>query len=272
MGLKNAKLGIMSACLQAQGMEEAFSRAKQAGADGLEVCYSNENEALSLGKADHVRQLTDLASSTGVAISSLALTVLCRERTLLGDDKHTDAALDIIERALDTAASVGAPVLLVPFFGKNVIDLEDDLRKACNALSEVVDTAEQAGVIIGVESTINFNQQHYMIENLGATGWVRSYLDTGNALARKLDLPTGIRDLAGEAIAGIHFKDVHIKEGHPADANIKLGEGDVDFDACVLAMEAIGYDGWVVLETASLDDPVATAKTNLDFARNALAN
>ncbi len=272
MGLENAKLGIMSACLQAEGLEDAFSRAAQAGADGLEVCYSNENDALSLGKADHVRQLTDLAGSSGVAVSSMALGVLCRERTLLGDDKHKDVALDIVERALDTAAAVGAPVLLVPFFGKNMIDLEADLHKACNALSELVDSAEQAGVIIGVESTINFNQQHYMLEDLGATGWVRSYLDTGNALARKLDLPTGIRDLATEAIAGIHFKDVRVKEGQKADSNIKLGEGDVDFGACVRAMEAIGYDRWVILETASLDDPVATAKANLDFARSVLAS
>ena len=61
------------------------------------------------------------------------------------------------------------------------------------------------------------------------------------------------------------------EEGHPPDWDVALGQGDVDFAAVASALKAMGYDGWVILETPATDDPVAAAQANLDFARQLLA-
>ena len=83
-------------------------------------------------------------------------------------------------------------------------------------------------------------------------------------------MATAIRDLGREAIGQIHFRDVRISEGQPPDYNLALGEGNVDFRAVVQALRAIGYDGWIILETPPGADPLASASANLAFARDAL--
>ena len=46
-----------------------------------------------------------------------------------------------------------------------------------------------------------------------------------------------------------------------------LGEGDVDFPACRDAIAKIGYEGWLIFETPAGDDPIASKKKNLAFAK-----
>jgi sugar phosphate isomerase/epimerase len=46
-----------------------------------------------------------------------------------------------------------------------------------------------------------------------------------------------------------------------------LGEGDIDFKGAIAALEETGFDGYLVLETPSLDDSVGSASGNLAFLR-----
>ena len=46
-----------------------------------------------------------------------------------------------------------------------------------------------------------------------------------------------------------------------------LGDGRVDFDSVDAAIREIGYDGWIVLETPTGDDPMAANAQNLAFIR-----
>ncbi len=85
-----------------------------------------------------------------------------------------------------------------------------------------------------------------------------------------MDLPTGIRNLGQSAIGGIHFKDV--KMTAPPEYNVRLGEGNVDFRAVAQSLKAIGYDGWIVLETPAGDEPLSNAKADLAFARSVVGS
>ena len=152
----------------------------------------------------------------------------------------------------------------------NIIELEEELTNAADALLPMVELAEQAGVVIGVESTLNFDQQQFLLNYLGGSGDVKIYLDTGNSLARKRDLAMGIRDLGRDAIAQIHFKDVSITEGQRPNFDVALGEGDVDFQAVTRALRAVGYDRWVIMETTPGDDPLEAGRKNIEFARSVL--
>ncbi len=266
----NLQLGIASTALDAEALGAAFERAAKMGAEGLELSYCTEKDTKALWEGDHPKQLGDLARSCGVAIPSLGLSALTRKTSLTGAAKQIESGKKLIRQALTVAAEVNAKVLLLPFFGKNTIETEDALTRAADALLDLVEPAEDAGVILGIESTINFSQQRFLLDHLGNTGYVRIYPDTASALVRKLDLPTGLRDLGAEAIAQIHFRDVRITEANPPDYEVALGDGDVDFRAAAQTMRAIGYEGWVILETAPTDDPLAAGKKNLQFARELL--
>ena len=83
------------------------------------------------------------------------------------------------------------------------------------------------------------------------------YQDMANAIQYQQDPVVMFRDLAA------HTKLVHLKDTKRND----LGEGDVDFPAVKEAIMQIGYDGWLTFETPAGDDPIASAKKNLDFAK-----
>jgi len=265
------QLGIMSTSLDAKDLPEALTRSSQGGFDGLEYAYVDNKSAKALSKKTYPKQLSKLSRESGLAIPSICLGMLASGASLIGTDEQITAGKATVKRALEVASEAHVETVLVPFFGKNAIEVEDELLRAADSLLDLSESAEQAGVVIGVESTLNFDQQEFLLDHLGNSEYVRMYVDTGNALARKLDFATGIRDLGTQGIAQIHFKDVKITEGNPPDYDVHLGEGDVDFHAAARAIHAIGYDGWVILETPPGDDPIASGKANLAFARDVLS-
>ena len=261
----------MSTSLGTSQVDESLRLAAQVGAEGLEVCVQTDKQVHELARKGYPAKLADMASQAGLAIPSICLSLLCRSTSLIGTAEQMESGKKKVVTALNAAAEAGVRVVLVPFFGHNAIELEDELRRAAEALLDLAEPAEQAGVTIGVESTLNFDQQDYLLNQLGHTEAVRMYVDTANTMARKLDFATGIRQLGAAGIAQVHFKDVRLAEGRPPDYDVPLGSGDVDFQAALRAMRAIGYDGWVVLETPPGHDPAASAKANLAFARAQLA-
>jgi sugar phosphate isomerase/epimerase len=80
------------------------------------------------------------------------------------------------------------------------------------------------------------------------------YFDMGNLKNNGHDPAPMIRALG---TAGV--KMVHAKE---AGAEL-LGEGEVDLEDVAAALGEIGYDGWIVFETAPTDDPMAAIEHNL---------
>jgi len=265
------RIGIMDTALGAASPEEAFELAAKVGAGGVELTYATNSQARLLARKSHPAELAGLARSSGLELTSICLGMLNKRASLIGTDEQIEAAKKIVTDAIAVAAEVGVKVILLPFFGKNVIEIEAELQRAADSLLDLSEPAEQAGVVLGVESTLNFDQQEFLLNHVGQIESVKMYVDTANALARKVDFATGVRDLGPAGIAQVHLKDVKLTEGQPPDYDVDLGEGDVDFQAAARALQAIGYDGWVIVETPPGDDPVASAKKNLAFAAEAMA-
>lgn len=262
------RLGILNKSLSGDSLQAAFDLARQAGAEGVEIAYSTTQEARQLRRwEEHAQAVSAMVGDTGLAVPSLNLACLCGAPSLIGSSDVVESSLGLVRSAISAARAIGARVVVVPFFGKNAIEVERELGKAADALARLAEPAEEAGVILGVESTLNSNQQLFLLDHLGHTGNVRIYFDTGDSLAHKFDVATGIRDLGGERIVQVHLKDVRIAEGAPPDFDVALGQGDVDFRAVAQALAAVRFDGWGILETPPGADPLAGARANLKFAR-----
>lgn len=107
--------------------------------------------------------------------------------------------------------------------------------------------------------------------------------DTGHWRFGGGDPVAGIRQ-HGERIWHVHFKDHDPNVAQQSRANewggptsvehgifCELGKGDVDFPAVVDALEAIGYDGWVVVEQdvlPGMGTPRESAQRNRDYLRS----
>jgi L-ribulose-5-phosphate 3-epimerase len=265
------RFGMNQSSLDPANLERAFQAAREAGADGIEItCEALRTLMALLGKNGPAR-VNRLKKQYQLEVPSIGLCALKQGESLFGPPKVASQAAQIISKAIITAGQIEAKVVLVPFFGKATIELEEELERVVEALRDLAEEAEAAGQTLGIESTLNVNQQLHMLASLGDYSSVKVYYDTGDTLARKLDPATSLRELGKERMCQMHFKDVRLgEEGNPPDWNVPLGEGDVDFPAVASALRAMGYDGWIVLETPATDDPAAAAKANLKSARELL--
>lgn len=266
------RFAMHQSSLDPADLGRAFELARRAGAEGVEVACENPQQLVSLLGEDGPKRVNGLRKQFKLDAPSISLCVLKQGESLFGAPEVAAQAAQVIEKGLAAAGKIEAKVVLVPFFGKATIETEEELQRVVDALQDLCEQAETAGLTLGIESTLNVDQQLHMLGGLGAYSSVKVYYDTGDTLARKSDPATWLRELGRDRVCQIHLKDVRLgEEGNPPDWNVALGEGHVDFAAIASALGAMGYDGWVVLETPATDDPAAAAKANLKFARQLLA-
>lgn len=260
------RIGITHSALPADDLADAFSQAAQLGVEGIEIDYPSAGLAAALNHPQHAEQLRGSAGSSGIDLAGLRLSFLRDEPSLIGRPETVERNSDMVIRALGCAAEAGASMIVLPFFGKNTIEIEQELSRATDALTDLLDHAEQSGVCLVVESTLPFHQQDFLLSHLGRTGEVRVCCNTAVATARKLDAPTGLRKLRVDDLALVRFKDVRIVEGAQPDYDVAFGEGNVDFRAAAQALRVMGYDGW-----AMIDPPLVDGRPSLGAAETALA-
>jgi L-ribulose-5-phosphate 3-epimerase len=98
--------------------------------------------------------------------------------------------------------------------------------------------ANQAGVILGIESWLSAEQHLEILDRVGSKA-VQVYYDVCNSTDRGYDIYQEIRKL-GKRICEFHAKE----------NGSLLGQGKVDFHKVRAALDDIDYRGWVQIEGA----------------------
>ena len=235
-GSLQIKLGACDWTLGMSADPTVFAFAKQIGLDGVQVSIAVENGSLPLLDPALQKKLLDASKATGVAIASFAIGQL--------NDipyKSDPAAEKYLDQSVDIAASMGVPIILVPFFGKG--DLRNDpegTEIVIERLKKLAPKAEKLGVILAIESWLSAEDHMKIIRAVGSTA-VKVYYDVGNSDKAGYDIFREIRSL-GKTICEFHAKDY-------ADL---YGKGSIDFAAVRNAMQDIGFNGWLVMEGVQL--------------------
>jgi sugar phosphate isomerase/epimerase len=112
-------------------------------------------------------------------------------------------------------------------------------------------------VILGIESYCNAEQNLSVLDRVNHES-VQMYYDVYNTgTTKQYDSPAEIRRMK-ERIVQIHFKN----------GGKYLEEEPAKFEALTAAINDIGYQGWIVLETsAPSKDAVADARKNGEYVR-----
>jgi len=130
-----------------------------------------------------------------------------------------------------------------------IIPYDVCFKRASEAITKLVPTAEKLGVTIAVENVWNKFllsplEMRDFIDNFN-TSQVGVYFDVGNVLL------TGYPDqwihILGSRIKRVHIKDFKRSIG-TADGFVDLLDGDVDFEAVKYALAEINYNGYVTAE------------------------
>jgi len=239
------KYGVMDGVLRGT-KEELFSDAQRLGFDGVELWNINE---------DAINELKILSKKTGVAVAS----VVCGPQGLdsLNAEERKSAG-EVLAGVIKRCETVGADVILVPFFGMRNLDNKEAVSRAVEFFKECAKPAEKHKVTLALEMAMDAPCSLELVKKIGSE-YVKVYYDVGNATSTGYDVVSEIKLLVGQ-IAQFHIKDT----------NGQLGDGKVPLEAACKAIKEINFNGYLVLETPSTDDPPKAAEKNLAYLKKCL--
>lgn len=252
------RFGVMEDILGRTG-DDLFRAAADIGFDGVELCIRDAADS-DWFSAEGRARIRSRAAASEIAVPSASLLEFNRYGYTSPDPAVRRTATEALHRSIEWAHSVDIPLLLVPFFDASEMTDDDRFDRVAAGFTEVAQEAEQAGVVLGIESTLAADRHLELLAAIGSPA-VRIYYDVCNAWYWGHPAESDLTPLS-DVVAQIHLKD-----GIDRPGGAMLGEGSVDFEAVAATIRAIEYRGWLVLESAAPDDRLADAARNLDFAR-----
>ncbi len=229
------KIGACDWSIGRGGQLSALELAKDIGLDGVQVSFSKPGGQFDLRKAEVRSQYEQAAKKHGVEIASLAMGVL--NSIPYSSDPNAERW---VEECVETMPKIGQKIVLLAFFGRGDIKGKPKLQKeVIRRLKSVAPKAERAGVVIGLETWLSADEHLRILDAVGSSA-VQVYYDTANMEKQGYDIYKEIRQLGRKRICEFHCKE----------NGFLLGEGRVDFKKVRNAMDDIGYNGWLVIESA----------------------
>lgn len=250
--------------------------AREVGAEGVELLdyYFPEGEsqipAIRTALADTPLTLCALSTSTDL---------------LLPDPAARAAQIAKIRWVVDMANTLGAPLIRI-FAGDTTeaLPFAEAEHRVVGALTEVRAHAARQRVILGIENHGLYAGRADQVQRLisaTAAPAVRAVVDTGNFMLVNEDPVTAVRVLAPMA-AHVHLKDFRplapgetTTGSYPGIDGVRyvgtaLGEGRLDLEGALSALQAGGYAGWLSLEYEGRGPVLDAIAASIRRARQAL--
>lgn len=243
-----------------QGWQDEFARARDCGFNCLEWLVTAERlDDNPIWTDDGIDTIRDLAVRTSVAVSSLCADCFIAHPFVRVADAERDVSLRRLQLLVRHAAAAGIGVLVVPVIERGELRSSDEGVQLIATLAPVLAEADSLGIRVALECDWPGAQLRKLLEL--APRPLFSCHDIGNARARGQNPAEEIAAL-GDRLAAVHVKDRRVNGG-----SVSLGSGDVDLTAAFAALETVGYEGSLILETPAGADPIASARANLAVVR-----
>jgi len=227
---------------------DKFKLAKECGFEGIEGSPMEDLTA--------AEEMGKLAREAGVPIHSIVYGGWGAPFSDL-DPKVIEKGLAGMETALRSAKALGAEtVLLVPAIVNENVGYGQAYERSQKNIRKLLPLAEKLGIVIAVENVWNkfllspLEFARYVDEF--ESPWLKAYFDVGNVILFGYS-QDWIRTL-GKRIVKIHLKDFK-RKGYQWT---NLLEGDVNFKQVRLALQEVGYDGFLTTELGGGDKAYLT--------------
>jgi L-ribulose-5-phosphate 3-epimerase len=216
----------------------------------------------TLWDADTLQAYKRGAENAGLLIPSLA------GIWSLGASLHQPGpAEEMIRKSIGTAEALKSKVILIAAFNKNCPDMgqEESYGPVVALLQKLAPVAAAAGVTLGLETSLAPAGDKKLID-LVAHPAVKVYYDADNVefYGHTGAAVAGYSLLGRPRIAQLHLKN---------QARLLEEPGRVDWRQALQAIRQIGYEGWIVFETAHTgpEQCIEATTKNITFVRRQLA-
>lgn len=230
------KIGACDWTLGKRADPAALVMAKRLGLDGIQVDVGGPKNGMPVFKPEVQKLYLETVAKQQVEIGSLAIGSL--------NDvpyKSDPQAEQWVSDSIDACKALGVKVVLLAFFAKgDLLNDPEGVAAVVQRLRKVAPKAEQADVTLGFESWLSAEQHMEILNRVGSPA-VKVYYDVANSHKQGYDIYKEIR-LLGKNICEFHAKDY----------DDLYGKGSIDFKRVRLAMDDIGYRGWLHMEGTKL--------------------
>jgi sugar phosphate isomerase/epimerase len=166
--------------------------------------------------------------------------------TLVSDGR--ERRVDLLCRAVDVAAELGAPVVSL-WSGAAAEDAEGAWDLLLDGVDRVLRHAERAGITLAFEPEPGMLVERLadyerLERELGHPDPLAITLDVGHCVCIEDESPEDCIRRAGARLAHVHIEDM-VRGVHE---HLMFGEGGLDLPAALAALEEIGYEGLVAVE------------------------
>jgi len=272
-------IGVMMESLKEDDLT-AIKSAQKMGVKGMQMYATHglhSPEEMSVAKR---KELLDMMKSHGLCFSALCGDLGQGFWRAERNPELIEKSKRIIDMAMELETNiVTTHIGVVPNDENN--DRYKIMQEACFELSRYADSLNAHFAIETGPETADVLKK--FLDSLGSTG-VAVNLDPANLVMVTGDDPVkavytlrdyivhthakdGIKlhDVPAEMIYGVIEKPEDVVKLGAAFKEVPLGQGSVDFDNYLKALEEIGYKGFLTIERECGDNPKADIKTAVEF-------
>lgn len=232
---KRFQIGACDWSINQRAKIEAIEVGKNIGLDGVQISLGTLKDNMHLRQKKVQEQYKIACEQYGVSISGIAI----------GELNNIPYKSDVraeqwVSDSIDVARTMELKVVLLAFFNQG--DLKNDTvgtKETIRRLKKVASKAEDNGIILGIESWLSAEEHMGIISAVNSSN-VKVYYDVANSNKMGYNIYEEIRSLGKENICEFHAKE----------NGFLLGKGEIDFKEVRNAIDDIGYDGWVQIESA----------------------
>jgi len=267
------KIGVMVESFRASSIDsvvesnnpmQAFAmgvkKAAQIGAQGIQA-YATFG-ALKFDEMDKakIKEVLDIVKSNGLIFSAI-----CGDFGHGFGNKNKNAEkVEDSKRVLDLAKELECDIVTthIGVVPDEENEIKDNMRTACRELAIYADSIGSAfAVETGPEPAALLGE---FLDSLGAMG-VRVNFDPANLVMCVADDPVKGVEILKKYVVHTHAKDGIMIGNREGWEELPLGKGGVDWDNYLLALDKIGYKGFLTIEREVGDDPETDIKLAKDF-------
>ncbi|MDD9265626.1 sugar phosphate isomerase/epimerase family protein [Paenibacillus sp. GCM10023248] len=238
-------------------VEACISVAKEAGFDGIELALNETGELSLESNESEIKRYRQVADEQGIELTSLASGLYWTYPITSAKAGTRQKSKDIVKKQLESAAILGVDTILVvpgavgvDFIpDSEVVPYDQAYDYALEGISELAEVAESYKVSIGIENVWNKFllsplELRDFIDKINSP-YVGSYFDVGNVVYA--GYPEHWISILNKRIKKVHFKDYRRAAGG-LHGFVDLLAGDVNYPEVVKALQAIGYEDYVIAE------------------------
>lgn len=248
------KIGLIADSLLLN-FEDSIKVANKLGVSGVQKYMTFEDFSADSLTGSRLKEVKDIMDSNGLVFSAI-----CGD---FGVDLDAEGIVDKSKRVLEKAKELDCNIVTTHI--GHLYEKEDArLEKIRNNAYELAAFADSIGSVFAAET----GTEHAIVlkgflDSLGAKG-LRVNYDPANLVMVAGDDPVAGVYTLRDYIVHTHAKD-GIKTGDTTWLELPLGQGGVDFDKYISALNDIGYDGYLTIEREVGDDPAGDIGMAVDF-------